>query len=131
MHRYKPDDQVSWLCIGDFNNIMRPTNKLGGGPADVGRLQICEETMSDCGLRDVDYLGYRFTWFNKRKAPHTVEERLDYALVNDKWLELCPVTRITHLPRYRSDHNPIQLVCSTRRRKEGVRRECLFRFEEV
>lgn len=97
----------------------------------MARLQECARVLAYCGLREVDYSGYLFTWSNKRKAPHTVEERIDYALVNDKWLEQWPVTHVSHLPRYRSDHNPIRLVCGTRRRSTGTRRERVFRFEEV
>ncbi|XP_057440277.1 uncharacterized protein LOC130732189 [Lotus japonicus] len=131
VRRYKPDDSVPWLCIGDFNEVLSPNDKLGGGPVDVARLQDCARTIADCGLRDVGYSGYRFTWSNKRKAPGTVEERLDYALVNDKWLEQWPVSHVSHLPRYRSDHNPIRMWFGVRRKQEETRRERMFRFEEV
>lgn len=86
--------------------------------------------LSDCGLHDVRYSGYRFTWSNKRKIPHTVEERLDYALVNDAWMEQWPHNLVTHLPRYRSDHNPILFECGVRRGKFTPRQH-RFRFEEV
>lgn len=84
-----------------------------------------------CGLREVGYSGYCFTWSNKRKATNTMEERLDYALINDKWLKQWHVTHVSHLPRYISDHNPIRLVCGVRRKQLMTRRERLFRFEEV
>ncbi|XP_057444657.1 uncharacterized protein LOC130736903 [Lotus japonicus] len=80
---------------------------------------------------EVAYAGYRFTWSNKRKAPHNIQERLDYALVNERWLDLWPISDVTHLPRHRSDHNPILLFCGTRRRSEPHGRVHMFRFEEV
>lgn len=81
--RYKPYALVSWLCIGYFYAILSPTDKLGGNPVDFAHLQVAMDALLDCGLRDVGYSGYRYTWSNKRKAPNTIEERLDYALVND------------------------------------------------
>lgn len=100
-----------WLCIGDFNDVLSPLDKLGGNLVDFFHLQVALNAISGCGLRNVGYSGYRFTWSNKRKTSNTIEERLDFALVNDIWLYLWHVFDVTCLPRYRSDHNPILLSC--------------------
>ncbi|XP_057444455.1 uncharacterized protein LOC130736669 [Lotus japonicus] len=128
---FKPDDTTPWLCMGDFNDVLRPTDKQGGQPVNLAHLQVAQEALSECQLMEVAYAGYRFTWSNKRKAPHNIQERLDYALVNERWLDLWPISDVTHLPRHRSDHNLILLFCGTRRRSEPRGRVHMFRFEEV
>lgn len=75
--------------------------------------------------------GYRFTWSNKRSIPSTIEERLDYVLVNDVWGSIWPIIEVTHLPRHHSDHNPIVLSCGFNKRDDFRNRKHLFRFEEV
>lgn len=86
---------------------------------------------SDCGLHRVETSGYTFTWLNKRTFPDTVEEHIDYALVNDAWDSLWPVSLVDHLVRFYSDHSPIVLHCGSRRAE--IKRHCvrLFRFEEL
>lgn len=37
--KYKPNDLAPWFCIGNFNAVLSPDDKLGGGPVDIGRLQ--------------------------------------------------------------------------------------------
>lgn len=91
---------------------------------------MVSQTLVDCGLQDVGYMGYRFTWSNKRKSPHTIQERLDYALVNDSWRGFWPVMRVNHLTRFKSDHNPILVRCCTHHR-HTMRWTHMFRFDEV
>ncbi|XP_057453803.1 uncharacterized protein LOC130745492 [Lotus japonicus] len=79
----------------------------------------------------MDLSGYRFTWSNKRVTPDTIEERLDYALANDAWDEVWPVTDVTNLPRYHSDHNPLLICCGSKGLRQELRRARLFRFEEL
>lgn len=62
---------------------------------------------------------------------HTIEERLDYALVNDDWGNLWPVSNVFYLARYRSDHNPIVLDCGHERSDLSSHRVRLFRFEVI
>ncbi|XP_057416239.1 uncharacterized protein LOC130710871 [Lotus japonicus] len=122
---------VPWLCFGDFNDILSPTDKLGGDPPNYAHMQEVMATCSTCDLHDVGFSGYRFTWSNKRAVPGTVEERLDYALANDAWDALWPVTEVTHLPRYRSDHNPLLICCGSRGMRKELQRTSMFRFEEL
>lgn len=60
-----------------------------------------------------------------------MEEHIDYALVNDAWDSLWPVSLVDHLVRFYSDHSPIVLHCGSRRAE--IKRHCvrLFRFEEL
>lgn len=65
-----------------------------------------------------------------RTEPDTVQKRLDYALVNDAFEALWPITSVTHLPRYRSDPNPLIICCGSHGMHE-LRRTRMFRFEEL
>ncbi|XP_057444702.1 uncharacterized protein LOC130736943 [Lotus japonicus] len=84
-----------------------------------------------CGLTDAGYSSYRFTWSNKRSIPASIEERLDYALINESWRALWPCVEVSHLPRLSSDHNPILVSCGHRRTEVSRSGSRMFRFEEV
>ncbi|XP_057453964.1 uncharacterized protein LOC130745626 [Lotus japonicus] len=103
------------LVIGDFNDILSPRDKLGGDLPDLRHLQKVTQVCAQLGLHEVDFTGYRYTWSNKRVAPRTIQERLDYALTNDAWDALWPVTVVSHLPRAQKES----------------KRAHMFRFEEL
>ncbi|XP_057428231.1 uncharacterized protein LOC130721452 [Lotus japonicus] len=131
VRRAKPPHPMPWLCIGDFNDIISPADKLGGDVPDMGRLQVANQACNECDFHDVGFSGYRFTWSNMREAPNTVEERLDFALANSAWSCMWPVTKVRHLINYKSDHCPIVLTFSSRRGHRELARTKLFRFEEL
>ncbi|KAF7811881.1 reverse transcriptase [Senna tora] len=64
-----------------------------------------------CGLTDLGYSRPKFTWCNKRPNGQLVFERLDRFMGNGAWLNLCPHTVNFHLPKIKSDHNPM-LLCT-------------------
>src|ERR1044072_6397447 len=128
---FTPDVSVPWACFGDFNDLLSPNDKLGGNPPNLLHLQSVLQTCNLCGLSDAGYNGYTFTWSNKRQYPATVEERLDYVLVNESWRSLWPHVSVHHLSRYKSDHNAILFESSVRRQRRNRRRNRIFRFEQL
>ncbi|KAK7388970.1 hypothetical protein VNO78_23801 [Psophocarpus tetragonolobus] len=66
---------------------------------------------NNCNIQDLGCEGH-FTWFNMRKSPNNIQERLDRALDNAEWRNQWYLYMVTTLPRYKSDHNPILLECS-------------------
>lgn len=120
--------------LGDFNDLLDIADKKGGDPVDLAHLTDVRNVCVDCDLRQVGFSRPRFTWSNNRYIPHTIEERLDFALVNGVWDSIWPRTHTHHLQRFQSDHSPIVIQCSFsrgRRRRGKQKRSRLFRFEEI
>lgn len=133
MRNIKPNGGEPWLCTGDFNTIMWATEKKGGNPKNWLEMNNFRNTIAICNMSDLGFSGNRFTWSNGRGGAENILERLDRALASSEWKSLYPTYRVRHLPRFKSDHNPIVVDCSKNDeswgnpRKKGKR----FRFEHM
>ena len=100
---------LPWLCVGDFNEILWSHEKLGLGPRQEGCMKAFCNALDECGLKDLGYLGDKFTWKGKRQGG-MVFERLDRAVANNQWSFLNPGMAIHHLNTHSSDHKPIVIT---------------------
>ncbi|KAK4733755.1 hypothetical protein R3W88_008016 [Solanum pinnatisectum] len=100
---------IPWCTIGDFNVITNTEEKTSGIPYNMNKSLEFISVIEACGLIDLGYTGLPFTWCNQRAAQARVWKRLDRAMVNDKWLEVMPLTTIEHLSFVGSDHTPLTL----------------------
>ena len=66
-------------------------------------------TFLHCGLVDLGFRGYRFTWRNGCYGAAFVEERLDRFVATIEWRELFPKAIVHHLAVAYSDHDLILL----------------------
>lgn len=48
---------LPWLCFGDFNEIIKPSEKLGGNDRDVRMMLEFRNTMQECELMDLSWKG--------------------------------------------------------------------------
>lgn len=98
-----------WLIVGDFNSILNPGEKRGGG--DFGSTSHNEfvSFVNHNGLVDLGFNGNAFTWDNRRHGRANIKERLDRGLTNQDWVHIFPNAFIKHLPAAASNHNPILL----------------------
>ena len=51
-----------WVILGDFNEILYTSEKEGGNMRPNGMMREFRECLMDCGLEDLGYIGYPFTW---------------------------------------------------------------------
>ncbi|KAK7259326.1 hypothetical protein RIF29_24930 [Crotalaria pallida] len=75
-------DEAPWLVIGDYNQILGPDDKVGGNLVGLNEIDAANRALLSCSLVEMDTMGYRYTWCNKRKSPHTIEEKLDRGFAN-------------------------------------------------
>ncbi|GAA0186878.1 hypothetical protein LIER_34166 [Lithospermum erythrorhizon] len=54
--------------MGDFNNILDKEEKEGGNIRTKGSLDYFRDFVKSSGVLDLGYVGYPFTWWNKREG---------------------------------------------------------------
>ncbi|WMV46970.1 hypothetical protein MTR67_040355 [Solanum verrucosum] len=96
-----------WFTIGDFNVINDIDEKMRGLPYNMNKNFEFISVIEACGLTDLGFHGQKFTWCNHKDGEARIWKRLDRAIVNDKWIEVMPMSNITHLPSTGSDHCPL------------------------
>ncbi|XVE74693.1 hypothetical protein DITRI_Ditri12bG0037900 [Diplodiscus trichospermus] len=114
--------------MGDFNDHLSPLDKRGGVAQLRWLLNGFREVVEDCGLHDLGWIGYRFTWERGRGTYRWVQERLDMGLGNHDWCRMFPDTRLFNLVSATSDHAPIFLHVQKR---VYQRRSKSFKFENA
>ncbi|XP_027182051.1 uncharacterized protein LOC113780452 [Coffea eugenioides] len=88
-----------WIIAGDFNMIASSEEQRGG-------VQLMALTWTSSIHPCLRAGSPRLTLMGV-PLPGTVWQRLDRALINAWWVAEYPVTRVSHLPRGRSDHSPL------------------------
>ena len=120
---------LPWVVIGDFNEITGLSEKKGGSMRPRRQMEIFVEAINHCGLREVNYIGPRFTWIYQLKDGEQIRERLDRALATQEWMDLFPTAKLHHLSSSASDHSLLCLHLVHRQRRRKARK--LFIFESM
>ena len=122
-----------WLCFGDYNEILHPSEKSGGNDRNLNSINEFREALRDCELMDVGYTGYPFTWSNGRFGSGFVEERLDRFACNKAWSDFFVDCAASNLDTWSSDHCPMLMV--VHERDGGVtfggRHSSRFHYEDM
>ena len=95
-----------WLWVGDFNEIIRQDEKVGGGIRSHNQMQLFREVIDECEFMDLGYVGPKFTWARHFENGSSIWERLDRGLAINSWFLKFPGTKIHHLHCDSSDHIP-------------------------
>ncbi|XP_075669738.1 uncharacterized protein LOC142639446 [Castanea sativa] len=98
---------LPWLCVGDFNEIIRSSEKLGGSNRSQAQMQLFRDVVDECGFIDLGFSGNRFTWQKHFSIGHSIWERLDRAFAINDWLLRLAGTKIHHHFANSSDHCPL------------------------
>jgi hypothetical protein len=61
-------DSTSWLCIGDFNEVLTTLEKWGGSRCLNSQMVAFRQTLEVYELTDPGYRGPKFTWSNCQVA---------------------------------------------------------------
>ncbi|XP_061338113.1 uncharacterized protein LOC133284981 [Gastrolobium bilobum] len=99
------DSSSLWVVMGDFNSLLDPSEKSGGGSFCWGASQDFRDCLSKCNIQDLGCKGPFFTWKRAR-----IHERLDRVCVSEAWSTHWPNQSVLNLPFYSSDHRPILII---------------------
>ena len=80
----KARGKAPWLCAGDFNEVTKQLEKIGGRARPHGQMQGFRDVLDECGFMDLGFVGPMFTW-HKHFENYTVWERLDRAVATNDW----------------------------------------------
>lgn len=78
----------AWLLAGDFNDIISPMEKKGGGPPNFSKMKNFADRISNsrCNLMDLGAVGTKFTWHGALYYDgNHIFKRFGRALCNDEW----------------------------------------------
>ncbi|XP_059451003.1 uncharacterized protein LOC132181787 [Corylus avellana] len=115
-------DPKPWICVGDFNEILYLSEKWGGNGRSRSLMADFQSTLVDCELVDMGFRGPKYTWNNGREGKDFIQERLDRAVVNDRWSSLFPQAEIVVEGSSCSDHLPLFVVFHEQWRRRRTER---------
>lgn len=99
-----------WMLIGDFNDIIHPSEQKGGNFYHYREDNLLNVT-DKCNLVEVKITGKEFTWNRPCTSNLIVYLKLDRALVNVAWRMAFPGAYFQVLCKFHSNHNLILLRC--------------------
>ncbi|KAF5449972.1 hypothetical protein F2P56_030362 [Juglans regia] len=120
--------EMPWCVIGDFNEILCQTEKMGGRPRPETQMVDFRKALDDNRLFDLGWKGNKYTWSNKHMDSTFTKERLDRAVANLKWSETFCDRVVETLNVVQSDHMALMLDLRQQYLVNRKRRR-LFRFE--
>ncbi|KAL8464990.1 hypothetical protein ACS0TY_034463 [Phlomoides rotata] len=84
LRRIAPTAEKPWICTGDFNEILWRWEKYGGNQRRTSQMEDFHTTISDLGLQDLGFIGYKFTWTNGRAGDDNIQGECG-EIVRDSW----------------------------------------------
>ena len=100
------------MCCGDFNEILKQDEKLGGATHSHTQMQLFREVIDYCGFMELGFEGSKYTWSRHFENGNSIWERLDKCLATSSWFLKFPGTKVHHLRCDSSDHIPLHIILS-------------------
>ena len=113
LRRLKSKYSLPWLYVGDFNEITRAHEKLGGRLRSSKQMEDFRDVLDECGFQDLGFSGNKFTWCNGHEEGHTVWERLDRAMGMVEWMDMFPASKVVHLESVSFNHKPLKIYLAS------------------
>ncbi|XP_059064117.1 uncharacterized protein LOC131856369 [Cryptomeria japonica] len=121
------DRENLFILGGDFNVIIRPSNKMGGVGWNKQSQRDLSSFVMNSGLIEIPFRTGDFTWTNRRSGFMNIAERLDRFFIASDWSESNWNSLAEILPISSFDHYPICLKIQ----EESALERCLFKFEAI
>ena len=128
LHFLNAQYQLPWVCLGDFNEILKVSEKWGGPERTQQQMEGFRRVVHTCGFQDLGFEGLEFTWSNWRSEEERISLRLDRVLATTEWKEKYRDAKVFHVVESTSDHCAIILTNQQGRRRRKTRR---FHFEAI
>lgn len=129
LKRLGDQNRLPWVVIGDFNEILGNSEKMGKALRAESQMASFREALEFHSLRDLGFRGQWYTWDNRRLGLENIKERLDRAVANPEWTNIFSEAGVQHLFTSASDHCPILLHLFTSILLPRRKRQ--FRFEQA
>lgn len=100
----KPAEDVAWICVGDFNDILHHSEKQGGNIRLPNSFVRFRDWMFECDMLDMGFKGCCFTWSNGQGVDSFIRERIDRGVCNVAFRSMFPLALVIHNEMVRSDH---------------------------
>ncbi|XP_057426510.1 uncharacterized protein LOC130719933 [Lotus japonicus] len=123
--------QGMWICLGDFNLICNSSEKSGGRTANLNQMRQFKDTLEECGLTDLGFTGFPFTWNNGRDGDQNIKERLDRCLANSDFSTGFPCVYVEHMGSYGSDHTVLAISLKNGIEQQETRVRKVLAVKEV
>ncbi|KAJ6999302.1 hypothetical protein NC653_010097 [Populus alba x Populus x berolinensis] len=95
---------LSWVLLGDFNAILKSTDRSGGDTTWHGHLEDFGCCINESELAQLPYSDLKFTWHNGQQGRDSIMKKLDWMFGNLSFLLGWPTAHGQFLPRNLSDH---------------------------
>ncbi|XP_042939567.1 uncharacterized protein LOC122274609 [Carya illinoinensis] len=128
LRRLKPREQEPWCVVGDFNEILIQTEKVGGRQRAELQMNQFRGALEDTMLYDLGCRNGFYTWSNRHNDHSFTKERLDRCVANNKWRDMFRSASVQGLSARSSDHLPL-LVLTRGNEVRQRRGQFPFRFE--
>ncbi|XP_073358249.1 uncharacterized protein [Aegilops tauschii subsp. strangulata] len=131
MTRLRGELTLPWVCIGDFNEVLRREEQMGPNERDVAQMVGFHEAVDLCGLSDLGYIGLDLTFEKKIANDQYCRVGLARALATAEWSAMFPFALVRHLVAAKSDHSPVILMndADSGNRRVGLGK--IFRYEKM
>lgn len=93
--------------MGNFNEILSLSEKIGGSDKCSWGINKFREALDGCLLADLGFTGPMVTWNNNWPGKKNIQERIDRAVINAGLQECFPGSVVRHLGFFGSDHRAL------------------------